>query len=175
MANRWARALHELATEKGALDEVRRDMQTLAGEVSTDKVREFLTAASVSSSEKERVLVPLLATFSKWTQNLVKLAIERRREAVLVGLPAAFQRCEDELSGVLQGHVECARELGKSEIAELEQAMQVRFGKKVVLQSRKNPDLIGGVRVFVGAKMIDQSIQGRLDSLARKMRSAPLT
>jgi len=45
----------------------------------------------------------------------------------------------------------------------------------VKLTQRKNPDLVGGVRIYVGAYMIDRSLQGRMEDLRRKLRTAPLT
>ena len=37
-----------------------------------------------------------------------------------------------------------------------------------------DPGLVGGVRVFVDNRMIDNSVQGRLDGLSRKLREARL-
>lgn len=174
VATRWAHALHALASQKGALDAVRKDMSLLAGEMRHPKVREFLTQANLPKADVLKVLQPLMGQLSPWTQKTVELAAQRRRAALLIGLPEAFQRKEDELSGVLQGVVESPRELASTEVQNLEQALTSRFHKKVVLRTRQNPELIGGVRVFVGAQMIDRSVQGRLDGLARKMRNASL-
>jgi len=175
VATRWAEALHSLATQKGALEEVRRDMALLAGEVRNERVRVYLTTASVPTEDKRRALAPLLSQFSTWSRNLVEMALERRREALLVGLPAAFQDREDALSGVLKGVVESARELGAGEVQDLEASLTTQFQHKVVLTTRLNPELVGGVRVFVGAHMIDRSVQGRLEDLGRKLRNAPLS
>ena len=49
-----------------------------------------------------------------------------------------------------------------------------RLGKEVVLTSRINEDLVAGVRVYVGSQMIDQSVQGRLEDLRKKLEAAPL-
>ena len=44
----------------------------------------------------------------------------------------------------------------------------------MTLTGRVDPDLVGGVRVFVGTSMIDQSLQGRMDGLRRRMMEARL-
>lgn len=174
VATRWAHALHALASQKGALDEVRKDMSLLAGEMRHPKVREFLSQANLPKADVLKALKPLMGQLSPWTQKTVELAASRRRAALLLGLPTAFQRKENELSGVLQGVVESARELAESEVQSLQEALTSQYKKKVVLRTRQNPELIGGVRVFVGAQMIDRSVQGRLDDLSRKMRNASL-
>ncbi|MEZ6004671.1 MAG: ATP synthase F1 subunit delta [Planctomycetota bacterium] len=175
VASRWAHALHDLATRNGSLDAVRRDIAQLAAEVAVPKVREFLRQSSVPKAVKLRALEPLLQGMSKATSNAIRMAVERRREALLVNLPAAFQARENELSGVLNGVVESPRELGSSEVQNLEQSLTAKFHKKVVLTQRSNPDLVGGVRIFVGAHMIDRSVQGRLEMLASRLRHVPLS
>lgn len=174
VATRWAHALHDLATQKGALDAVRKDIALLAGEMRNPKVQEFLKQANLPKADVLRVFKPVMGQLSQWTQNTVNLAVERRRAGLLLGLPEAFQRKEDELTGVLNGVVESSRDLGSSEVQSLEASLTSQFKKKVVLQTRKNSELIGGIRVYVGAQMIDRSVQGRLDNLERKMRSASL-
>ena len=48
------------------------------------------------------------------------------------------------------------------------------LGKTVRLSQRVAPDLLGGVRVFVGSRMIDGSAVGRLEGLRRQLLDAPL-
>ena len=58
--------------------------------------------------------------------------------------------------------------------AAMASAMGRRLGKQVLLKNEVDPDLVGGVRVFVDNRMIDNSVQGRLDGLQRKLREARL-
>ncbi|MFT4649579.1 MAG: F-type H+-transporting ATPase subunit delta [Glaciecola sp.] len=175
VASRWAHALYELASKKGTLDEVRKDMVLLAQAVESSRVSSFLVHSSIPLEQKEKLFSSLTQQLSKWTQNLVHLAFERRREGLLLSLPAAFKQREDELSGTVQGVVESVRELGQTEMSDLETSLTAQFKKTVVLTQRKNPDLVGGVRIFVGTYMIDRSFSGRMEDLRRKLRNAPLT
>ncbi len=174
VAARWAHALYELASKKGSLAEVRKDMDLLAQALESSKVSAFLGHSSIPLEQKEKLFSSLTQQLSKWTQNLVHMAFERRREGLLLSLPAAFKQREDELSGTVQGVVECVRELGQTEMSELEASLTKEFKKTVKLTQRKNPELVGGVRIFVGAYMIDRSMQGRMEDLRRKLRTAPL-
>ena len=49
-----------------------------------------------------------------------------------------------------------------------------QFGKELVLTNKIVPDLVGGARVIAGNRMIDYSVQGRLDALRRRLMDAPL-
>ncbi|MEO2163801.1 MAG: F0F1 ATP synthase subunit delta, partial [bacterium] len=76
--------------------------------------------------------------------------------------------------GAAKGIVESARPLESAELEALSQDLSKRLGKDVTLTGRVDPDLVGGVRVFVGTSMIDQSLQGRMDGLRRRMMEARL-
>jgi F-type H+-transporting ATPase subunit delta len=71
--------------------------------------------------------------------------------------------------GIQEGHVETPRPLEDSDVEALEQSLGGRLGKTIRLTQSTNPDLVGGVRVTVGDKMIDASIAGRMDGLRRRL------
>ena len=48
------------------------------------------------------------------------------------------------------------------------------FGKQLLLTNKLVPELVGGARVLAGNRMIDYSVQGRLEALRRKLMDAPL-
>ena len=77
--------------------------------------------------------------------------------------------------GATEGRVESARALEASQIDELAAAIGRQLGKDVVLENEVDPSLVGGVRVFVDNRMIDNSVQGRLNGLQRKLREARLS
>ena len=74
----------------------------------------------------------------------------------------------------MEGVVETARELSSEEVSKLEGAIGQRIGKTVVLSQRQAADLIGGVRVIVGARLFDATVKGRLESMRERLMSAAL-
>ena len=171
---RWTGALFNLAKRQDALEAVQKDMQQLGAEVASGAVRHWLIAGKGTADERKAKLAPLLDTFHETTKNLVHLLFDRGRQEVLIGMPEAFRQRMMREEGVLEGIVESAHELGQAEIDSLAAALGKRLGKRVSLDSRLRPELIGGVRVIVASRMIDFSVQGRLETLRRKLIEAPL-
>ena len=66
------------------------------------------------------------------------------------------------------------RPLDSGDVHALETSLGARLGKTVRLTQQTDEALMGGVRVTVGANMIDASVQGRLEGLRRRMLDAPL-
>lgn len=174
VTTRWASALFNLAQSKGQVDEVGGDVAKLEAELASERVKAFLLGSGVADEEKLAKLEPVLGGCSPLVANFVRLLFEKDRVGVLEHLGAAFRARRLESEGVVEGHVESVRPLEDAQVQSLEQSLGAQMGKRVQLTQRTNPDLVGGVRVFVGANMIDQSVQGRLEALRRQMVEAPL-
>lgn len=174
VTSRWTGALFNLARRAGALEAVQRDVERIGSEVANPAVKSFLVGGNFARRERLASLDGLLVSFHPLTRSFVRLAFDRRREEILLHLAEAFRRRMLEESGVLEGVVLAPRTLGSLELGRLEQSLGARLGKRVRLESRVQPELVAGVRVYVGARMIDWSVQGRLEGLRRVLQEAPL-
>ena len=174
VTGRYADALFELAQDKGALDEVTRDVERIDVEVNTPEVAGFLFDARIPAEEKRKRIGGLTDGFHQLTANFVGLLFDKNRELVLRGLSGAFKQKVLASRGAVEGRVESARPLGSGELAELAVSLGAKLDKEVLLENVVNPDLVGGVRVFVAGRMIDYSVQGRLAGLRRKLLDARL-
>jgi len=153
VTTRWAYALFNVAQRQGALVEVQRDLDQLG---------------------RAESLKEAFASFHPTSRNFVQLCIARRRPEVLEHMAEAFRQRVLTERGAVEGVVESPRALGSGELGRLQEALAARLGKEVLLTSRINEELVAGVRVFVGSNMIDQSVQGRLEDLRKKLEAAPL-
>ena len=171
---RYTEALFGLARRSGILEEMRADVARLARELASPSNAAFLFDGRIPVEERRARIQPFLTGVHVFFRNFVNLLFDRRREEVLRNLGEAFhQRALDE-EGAAEGLVESARPMSTREVSDLALALGARLGKKVALESRVNPEVLGGVRVVVGSKMLDCSLAGRMDELRRKLLAAPL-
>lgn len=171
---RWANALWNVASREGALASVMQDVDRLAAVATRAEVRAALVDPRRSRAERAALFQSTLATAHALTRNFASLLLERGREEVLVGIGAAFKRRRLAEANQIEGVVESARPLARPEIDALAKAYGAVLGKELQLENRIVPSLVGGARVFAGNRMIDQSVQGRLDALRRKLLDARL-
>lgn len=174
VTRRYAEALFELAHERGALDEVEKDVGRVTAELDSPSVATYLFDSRVPIAERRAKLQPVVTGMHQLTANFIGLLFDKRREKVLRGLATAFHRRRLVLDGAVEGVVESPTPLGADEISRLESVLSKKLGKEVRLENRTNDELIAGVRVFAAGRMIDYSARGRLDGLRRAMMSAPL-
>jgi len=171
---RYVEALFRLAMRQGVLAQVDADVRGLDVELSCPRVLAFLLDARVAVEERRGKLVSVLASAHPLTRNLVGLLFDKRREEVLSHLVAAWRERSLQERGGVEGVVQSARPLGAAEVSRLEASLGARLRKDVKLANEVQPELVGGVRVLVDNKMLDRTVQGRLDGLRRRLMTAPL-
>ena len=174
-ARRYARALFQLAQEKGALEAVAADMVLLSEITSHPEVSGWLSDPRVEDRPKQELLDKQLASrCHELTGSFLNLVSRRRRHSVLPEVPAAFRDLADEHEDRIRGLVETARPLGEGELHDLESALSRQTGKSVALEPREEPSLLGGVRITLGGVRYDGSARGRLENLGRNLVHADL-
>jgi F-type H+-transporting ATPase subunit b len=82
------------------------------------------------------------------------------------GLPAG--------RGVPFVRVSAASPLSQEQIAEVTKAVERMLGRPAAVVSAAEPNLLGGMSLTAGGRLMDASVRGRLVSVHARMRSGPL-
>lgn len=171
---RWADALYNVAARANAVDAIRQDTARLSAEVGRPAVAAFFFGGGVTEAQRRTKVGALVEPLHPLTQKFVRLLFDRRRQEVLRGIGAAFHQRVLDARGQLEGTLESAHPLPESDVDAVAARVGGMLGKSVALRPTVNPELIGGVRVLVGARMLDASVKGRLGGLRQRLLEAPL-
>lgn len=175
VTQRYADALWSLAQDKGVLPAVKQDVARLAQSVASGAAHDAIASPRRDRAERQQIVSSATSNLSPLVANLIGLLFDKNREQVLLGLGAAFHKLELEEAGQVDGVVESARPLGQAEMTHIATSLQAQFGRTLNLTNKIVPELVGGARVTAGNRMIDYSVQGRLEALRRKMMDVPLS
>ena len=173
VTTRYTEALFNLARSGGVIDQVERDVVRLASELRKPALGRVFDAR-LSVEVRRQQITPVLTGMHRLTTSFVNLLFDKRREEVLLSVGAAFRARALAERNTVEGVVQSARPLDAAAVGRLATSVGARLGKTVLLDNETRPELIGGVRVIVGSKMLDGSVQGRLDGLRKRMEDAPL-
>jgi len=66
----------------------------------------------------------------------------------------------------VEARIISALPIAEEQVRPLLDALERKYGRKVNAQVEIEPELIGGVRIIVGDKVIDATVRGRLESMA---------
>jgi F-type H+-transporting ATPase subunit delta len=163
----YAEALYELAAEAGRTDRVAPQLRTVQETVAgSAQALQLLGHPSVDVAGKLQVAMAGLSDPEPLINDFLRLVIERGRPHLLLHVADAFQAVQDRYAGVLAVQVETAIALTPAQHDRLAAALARLAGAQVRLEVEVKPELIGGVRVRLGDRLLDGSVEGRLERLA---------
>jgi F-type H+-transporting ATPase subunit delta len=165
-ARRYAEAAFELALRDGALDAWRDDLATAAQLVGDDRVLAIVGSPAQPIANRRKMLSTLLdGRVRPQVANLARLLTERGRVDLLPAVASEYRRLLNRHRGVVDAIVTSAAPLGADETAAVRTRVEQMSGAAVELRAVVDPDLIGGLTIRVGDRLLDASVRGRLERL----------
>ncbi|MEQ1566264.1 MAG: ATP synthase F1 subunit delta [Myxococcota bacterium] len=177
VARRYAQALMDVVGDEdldgiaAALDRVvavTEQAERQLGEVLESPVFTVVERRAVIDQVVGKLKLPALVT------NLVRLANDKRRMALLPGIASAFRDLADRRAGRVRVTVMTAEPLTPPLEAEVRAALEAMTGKSVIVRTEVRPDLIGGLVAKIGDKVYDSSLRTRLELIQQQLLSSPV-
>jgi F-type H+-transporting ATPase subunit delta len=168
VARRYAQAVMDLGVEEGRLDRIVRDFETVADAWATSaELRNAIENPLVPNATKRAVVHELTDQIgaSPTTEKALLLLVDRHRMRVLPHLARELQELADGREGVVRAEVTTAVPISDAYFGRLQTQLERFTGKRVVLDRKIDPSLVGGVVTRIGDRVIDGSLRTRLDSL----------
>jgi F-type H+-transporting ATPase subunit delta len=172
VARPYAEAAFKLADESGALGKWAEMLGALALVGGDARVRAAVADPSRSDAQAAGLFISILAgRLSGEAENFVRVLAQNGRLELLPEIHAQFLVLKNEREGVLEAEVHSAFELSQAQIAELVQRLEKKTGRKVKTTVRIDKDLIAGVRIVLGDKVIDGSARAQLGALESALKA----
>nr|WP_245586631.1 F0F1 ATP synthase subunit delta [Pleomorphomonas oryzae] len=168
VAERYATALFELASETGELDTVEADIahfETLRQE-SAD-LRRLMKSQVFSNEDQLRAISAVVeaAGIGVTLSNFIKLVATNNRLSVMSHMFRGFRQMLADRRGEVTAGIVSAIPLSDGQLADIKGALADISGKSVHVELGVDPSLIGGLVVKLGSRMIDTSLKTKLDAL----------
>lgn len=169
-ARRYAQAVFELASEKGEVDRWLEDLALLSNSLENRDFAEFLDAPQVPEDRKVRVIKDSLGkSVNPLALNLISLLASRGSAHLLPAITETYQEMLDEHRGIERGEVVSAVPLSDEQRQSIADMLTRMVGKEIRLNTRIEPQILGGFVARVGDRVIDGSARTRLDGMRRAM------
>jgi F-type H+-transporting ATPase subunit delta len=175
VAERYAKALFELANEGKALQAVEADAKGLLDLLaSSEDFAGFVSSPAYSRKEQKSAIDALLgkAKLNALTLQFIGVLIANGRLSRLGETLHAFQALLRASRGESMGQVITAQPLKAEQRKELQALLKKRFDQTILLQEKVDSSLLGGMVVQVGSTMIDTSLKTKLNTLETLMKEA---
>jgi len=173
LEGRYAQAAFALALEEKSLEKVAKDLdglRKLAAEnadfsnllmnPSLDKATQQTAVAAIAKKAK---LAPL-------TTKFLGVLVQNRRLSSLEKIAGTFTRLLSHYKGEIEAQVTSAEAMTKAQQDALRKQLKKILGQDIAFEIEVDPELLGGLKVKVGSKIIDSSIKTKLENLTLVMK-----
>ncbi len=175
IAQRYASAFFELMADNNALDIAEKDLTSLKTAIAQSQdFSDFLKSPIYTQADQLTAISAIAqkADFHQLTRNFITLIGENRRLFALNDIIIAFQARLSMHRGEVSAEAITAVDLNQEQARRLRSEIETIVGKAVNLETRVDPDLLGGMIVKVGSRMIDSSLKTKLSRLQSVMKEA---
>ena len=171
IATRYARTLFEAAKAEGQVEPVLQQLILLGGLLQDHPdLRQFLLNPDVDPDDKVGLLDRVLrGSWSELVHAFVRMVVSLGRADALAEMVDAFQEAVDADEGRVRVLVRSARPLPEALLSRLRTRLEHRERKQIELTTEVDQELLGGLQLFLGNRVIDGSIQRQLADLREQL------
>lgn len=172
IGERYAEALYELAKEGGISEKVEQELLAIKKIIEDEKdLQRILYHPRITNENKKQLLKELFeGKISEVTFSFLQLLIERQREQYFADIVDYFINKANLDRNILSAKVSSAVELSDEEKKALKEVLSKISGKEMVTNFLVEPDLIGGIVVRIGDRVIDGSVKTKFSSMREFLR-----
>jgi F-type H+-transporting ATPase subunit delta len=173
LAARYAAALFDLADESKQLDGVAQDLRAIRALIAESAdLRRLVRSPVLTRAEQAKAMAAVLekAGTSDLVRRFVGLVAENRRLFALTDMIDAYLGELARRRGEVTASVTSAAPLSDAQTTALTEALRRAVGGKVSIEAHTDANLIGGLIVKVGSRMVDSSLKSKLQRLKLVMK-----
>lgn len=170
VARRYARALFALGMKSGLseLEKFGNDLAALAGtlDAAPALVRIFRNPV-ITADEKRKVIANILEKIKVCApvRNFCLLLADRERLAFIQDIQAYYSLLLDAEKGVIRGELVTAVKLTNAKRDQVRTQLEAQAGRKLELGFSVDKNILGGVVLKVGDRILDASLRAQLGIL----------
>ena len=173
IAARYATAVFDLAKDGKDIKTLESDVAALQAAIDESAdLRTLLTSPLYNRDEQGTAITAIAKkmNLSATVSNVLALLAAKRRLFVLPQLLTVLQDRLAEERGEITAEVTSAKALTKAQTEKLVKTLTGQAGKTVTIKETVDADIIGGLIVKMGSRMIDTSIASKLNALQNTMK-----
>ena len=175
VSDRYASALYDLAAEKKLVDPVLEDLSNLKNILKDNKELSLVVKSPlITSIDKLNIFESLLKKINanELTSTFLKVIEKNKRFSNLASIITQFININSQKRGDVLADITSADELNDDQKNNITNQLKSILGDKLSLSFDVDKNIMGGLIVKVGSKMIDTSLANKINKLKIAMKGA---
>jgi len=173
IARRYAKALLTIGKEDGQAETYREELTNIVQLLEEQKeLHQAISNPLYDAESRKKVLQAVVGRLglSRVMTSFLFLVFDKGRIQYLKDICAFYEKFTDELANIVRADFVSAVDLPEETIARIQAALSEKTGKKVKMETRVDPSLIGGAVTRIGDLVLDGSVRTQLMSLKESLQ-----
>lgn len=173
IARRYAKALILIGKEDGKAETYREELNTIVGLMDQEPLLEQSVSNPLFNAKGRRnALAAVLKKLdvSRIMNSFVLLLFDKGRIKFLRDVSNYYNILADELKGIIRADLISATELSSESFEQIRNSLSKLTGKQVLLDTKLDASLIGGVITKIGDLVLDGSIKTQLQNMRESLK-----
>ena len=170
---RYANALYNLALEKKSTLKYEKDLDKFLEIFDEEEYLSLFVSSPLYPRDNQLTTMKVICSKLKLNENVANTVLvmtTKRRLFALKDMILQFKDlCRQERNELII-EVASASELSKSNLDEIKKSISAKIDGNIIIKSRCDPSIIGGLILKVGSKLIDTSIRSKLSKLKNNLK-----
>jgi F-type H+-transporting ATPase subunit delta len=176
IARRYAGAIFDIAVKQNTLDQTLADVQEIARLFSIRTLAYLLREPNIPVQRKETAIRQALESRVLPTSlNLALLVVQRGLVDLMPNIARELNQLVLDYKNQAIAQVTTAKRMDAKQQNLVKQALERMTGKTILMETRVQPSILGGVVARVGDKVIDGSVERRLQMLKQQLLTGVAT
>jgi len=171
---RYAQAIFDIALEKNELDMWQSDLQKVVDAIGEGDFLAALESPKIKFEVKSRLLKERLDSVNPLALNLLLLLVSKSGIGMINEIAREYQALLNAHRGIQSADVITALPLDNKDEKDLVEKLSRLVEAKVELKSKVEPEILGGIVVRVGGKLLDGSTRSKLLALKKELVSGEM-
>jgi ATP synthase F1 delta subunit len=173
IADVYSRSLFEVAKENDSLDEIHDQLGEFADALDDNHdLQVFFFSPYFSSTEKAEGVKKVVTGGNEHFTRFLELLAERHRLPVIFRIRRAFDALWAKENKLLPVEIKSAVELADDTVKKIAKRIEEETGQKIELTKVVDPDVVAGLVIQVGNRVLDASVRARLEQLRKTVAKA---
>jgi F-type H+-transporting ATPase subunit delta len=170
IARRYAAAIFDIARRQNTVDRTLDDVQEIASLFAVRKLAYLLREPKIPMQRKETAIRQALTNKVLPTSlNLALLVVQRELVDVMPNIARELNQMVLDYKNQAVAEVTTATKMDEEQLTQVKQALERRTHKTILMQTKVQPEILGGVIARVGDQVIDGSIRYRLAAMQQQL------
>ena len=168
---RYAQAIFDLALENNEVEQWGQDLEVVSEAFQDPDFAALMKHADMSAADKQAATGSVLAGVNTMVRNLVDLLVSKGSVDSIADVYTSYTELLDQHLGRQRVEVTTAIVLDDTEANRITSFVSELVRREVVLTTKVDESILGGLVIQIGDRLLDGSTKARLDGLKNRLHT----